>query len=109
MLYEYMYTQRLDHVLMKLLPLPMDFLDGFSHTAVVEARKSRSTIQQLGMHLSQHERGNFQNLMAHASRVKDLWQTMVTLRVYTIELWDTLDLAWDVVLSALNVASGRRA
>ncbi|KAF8870942.1 hypothetical protein CPB85DRAFT_1226186 [Mucidula mucida] len=107
-LYEYMYTQRLDGVLKKLIPLPPDFLSELSHTVVIEARGSKSTIFRLGMHLYACESGSVAMIMTHASHVKDLWHDMVALRMYLFDLWDTLDLAWDIVLCALHLASGRQ-
>ncbi|KAF9043541.1 hypothetical protein BDZ89DRAFT_1059448 [Hymenopellis radicata] len=90
-LYEYMYTQRLDSVLKKLIPLPPDFLqDSLSHTAVIEARDSKSTMLRLGMHLYACENGSISGLMNHASHVKDLWQDMVKLRMYMLDLWTHL-------------------
>jgi hypothetical protein len=46
-------------------------------------------------------------LTSHAAHVKELWQDMATLGLYNCELWDTIDLAWEIVLEALNlVAAG---
>ncbi|KAJ7130465.1 hypothetical protein C8R44DRAFT_775589, partial [Mycena epipterygia] len=36
-----------------------------------------------------------------------LWPEMVTLGLYDAPLWDALDLAWEVVLGALNLAAAQ--
>jgi hypothetical protein len=48
---------------------------------------------------------SLQILTTHAAHVKELWQDMVALGLYDPELWDTVDLAWEVVLGALNLAA----
>ncbi|KAJ7151310.1 hypothetical protein C8R43DRAFT_1004787, partial [Mycena crocata] len=42
--------------------------------------------------------GNLSALMAHAGDVKELWPDMV----YDAELWDALDLAWEVVFGGVE-------
>ncbi|KAJ6565631.1 hypothetical protein DFH09DRAFT_1314926 [Mycena vulgaris] len=37
--------------------------------------------------------------------MQELWQDMVALGVYDPELWDALDLAWEGILGALNLAA----
>ncbi|KAJ7434357.1 hypothetical protein FB451DRAFT_1418918 [Mycena latifolia] len=49
-------------------------------------------------------RANLSVLMGHAGHVKELGQDMVTLGMYDAELWDALDLTWEV-LGALNLAA----
>ncbi|KAF9078622.1 hypothetical protein BDP27DRAFT_1309890 [Rhodocollybia butyracea] len=39
---------------------------------------------------------NLQTLTTHTSHIKDLWHDMVALGLFDTELWDTLDLAWDI-------------
>ncbi|KAJ6565523.1 hypothetical protein DFH09DRAFT_1314819 [Mycena vulgaris] len=48
---------------------------------------------------------NLSALTGHAGHVKELWQDMVALDVYDPEIWDVLDLAWEVALGALNLAA----
>ncbi len=43
--------------------------------------------------------------MGLTGRVKDLWQDLVSIGLYELELWDTLDLAWEILLGALNLAA----
>jgi hypothetical protein len=37
--------------------------------------------------------------------VKEVWQDMVALGLYDPQLWDAIDLAWEVILGALNLAA----
>jgi len=46
-----------------------------------------------------------QRVFGCAGHVKELWQDMVALGLNDPELWDTLDLAWEIVLGALNLAA----
>ncbi|KAF8920016.1 hypothetical protein CPB85DRAFT_1429482 [Mucidula mucida] len=105
-LLEYMYNHRLDHVLRVLAPLPPAFLQKLSHNAVVHAFQSRSTVYQLASHVYAHENGDLQSIMRHVSHVKDLWQDMIALGIHLPDLWDTIDLAWKILLGALNLATG---
>jgi hypothetical protein len=58
----------------------------------------------LASHLCASAGGNLSALMSHAGHVKELWQDMVARGMYDASLWDALDLAWEVVLGALNLA-----
>ncbi|KAJ7243620.1 hypothetical protein B0H12DRAFT_1003913, partial [Mycena haematopus] len=119
-LHTYMYTHRLDAALGALLPLPPAFLSSLA-SASSPSSSSRSAhsahdilrttlanpthLHPLATHLAASEGGNLAALMAHAAHVKELWQDMVALGVYDPALWDALDLAWEVVLGAMNVAA----
>ncbi|KAJ7618608.1 hypothetical protein FB45DRAFT_981190 [Roridomyces roridus] len=114
-LHPYMYTHRLDAALAALLPLPPAFLETLApgpsadapHARVSAALSSRSAIHALAAHLAASAGGSLSALMAHAGHVKELWQDMVALGLYDAELWDALDLAWEVVLAALNLAAAQ--
>ncbi|KAG5643516.1 hypothetical protein DXG03_000708 [Asterophora parasitica] len=104
-LHSFMYHHRLDSVLKGLFPMPSGFLQSVSHDAVRGALASGSTLHQLSSYLAQSASGNLTTLMTHVAHVKELWQNMVALGVHDPELWDTLDLAWEVILGALNLAA----
>ncbi|KAJ7618611.1 hypothetical protein FB45DRAFT_1033806 [Roridomyces roridus] len=114
-LHPYMYTHRLDAALAGLLPLLPAFLETLApgpstdapHARVSAALSSRSAIHALAAHLAASAGGSLSALMAHARHVKELWQDMVALGLYDAELWDALDLAWEVVLAALNLAAAQ--
>ncbi|KIY74243.1 hypothetical protein CYLTODRAFT_433656 [Cylindrobasidium torrendii FP15055 ss-10] len=106
-LLDFMYTHRLDSVLRSLLPLPSSFCKDITHEGVKSTTHSRSTIYQLATHLYNHEHGDVAALMRHVGHCKDMWQDMISLGMSTPELWDTLDLAWTIVLGALNLVQGK--
>ncbi|KAJ7441210.1 hypothetical protein FB451DRAFT_1298914, partial [Mycena latifolia] len=104
-LHAFLYTHRLAPALASLLPLPPAFLEPLTHASLTAALDSPSTRHALAAHLCAAASGNLSVLMGHAGHVKELWQDMVALGVYDAELWDALDLAWEVVLGALNLAA----
>ncbi|TFK75572.1 hypothetical protein BDN72DRAFT_831850 [Pluteus cervinus] len=101
----YMYTHRLDTVLKALFPVPSTFVSNLSYQTVRATLGSGNSLHQLSAYLCQSAGSNLQLLTTHAAHVKDLWQDMVALGLYDPELWDTLDLAWEIVLGALNLAA----
>ncbi|KAJ7291486.1 hypothetical protein C8J57DRAFT_1705080 [Mycena rebaudengoi] len=104
-LHAFMYTHRLDAALQSLLPLPPAFLAGLSHATVLAALATPAARHQLAVYLCGAAGNSLSALMAHAAHVKELWQDMVALGLHDPELWDALDLAWEVVLGALNLAA----
>lgn len=104
-LHSYMYTRRLDVVLKGLFPMPAGFLDSLSHETVQAALASGGVLHQLASYLCSSSSSSLQNLMVHAAHVKELWQDMAALGLHDPELWDTIDLAWEVILGALNLAA----
>ena len=45
-------------------------------------------------------------LMGIAKGISGVWRNVVALGIADPELWDALDLAWEVVLGSLNLAAG---
>ncbi|KAF8644947.1 hypothetical protein AX16_008170 [Volvariella volvacea WC 439] len=107
-LHSYMYNHRLDLVLKALFPVPSGFLTSLTHANVRATLSSQQAIHQLAGYLCQNSSSNLQKLSAHAAHVKDVWQDMVSLGLFDHALWDTIDLAWEVVLAALNLAAASR-
>lgn len=103
-----MYHHRLDVVLKALFPLPSQFLHNLSHHTVQSTLASGNLLHQLSTYLCSSASSNLQTLTTHAAHVKELWQDMVALGLHDPELWDTVDLAWEVVLGALNLAAAQR-
>ncbi|KAF7344464.1 hypothetical protein MSAN_01928000 [Mycena sanguinolenta] len=85
----FMYSHRLDAVLDALFPVP-PFLLAQTHTQ--------------NAHLCAASKANVQVLMIHTAHVKDVWQDMVALGIDDVALWDTVELAYQIVLGALNLA-----
>ncbi|KAJ7448292.1 hypothetical protein B0H11DRAFT_2247880 [Mycena galericulata] len=120
-LHPWMYTHRLDAALGALLPLPPPPSSTGSPprtpppptlrtrtTLLLAALASPPTLHALAAHLCATAGANLSALLAHAGHVKELWQDLVALGVYDPALWDALDLAWEVVLGALNLAAAGR-
>jgi len=107
-LHSYIYNHRLEAVLKALFPVPSGFLQSVSHQAVRSALGSGTTLHQLSVYLCSSASSNLRTLTTHAAHVKDLWQTMAALGLYDPELWDTIDLAWEIVLGALNLAAAAK-
>ncbi|KAJ3826662.1 hypothetical protein F5878DRAFT_28136 [Lentinula raphanica] len=100
----FMYDHRLDRVLEALFPVPSSFLANLSHSGIRATMSSGPALHQLSLYLCEASSQNLQTLTACTARVKDLWQDMVALGLFDTELWDTLDLAWEIVLGAMNLA-----
>ncbi|KAJ6573073.1 hypothetical protein DFH09DRAFT_857695, partial [Mycena vulgaris] len=90
LLHVFMYTRRLAPALTALLPLPPTFFSSSSSHGRSAEELTHSTLPAT---LTSPPA-----LHALASHLQD----MVTLGVYDPELWDALDLAWEVVPGALN-------
>ncbi|KAJ6613638.1 hypothetical protein B0H10DRAFT_1951402 [Mycena sp. CBHHK59/15] len=103
-LHAFMYTHRLDAVLSALFPVPPQFVRALTHKAVCAALQSGADLHHLSAHLCAASAANVQVLMTHTAHVKELWQDMVALGVNDTELWDTVELAYEIVLGALNLA-----
>ncbi|KAJ7734796.1 clp1-like protein [Mycena maculata] len=110
-LHAWMYTGRLDAALASLLPLPPPFLATLAtspqdaHQALGTTRASPQALHLLAAHLYTAAGGNLSSLMSHAGHVRDLWADMVALGVYDPTLWEAVDVCWEVVLAALNLAA----
>ncbi|RXW20242.1 hypothetical protein EST38_g5617 [Candolleomyces aberdarensis] len=107
-LHQFMYHHRLDSVLQALFPLPSAFLHNLSHQTVQSTLASGTMLHQLSTYVCSSASSNLATLTTHAAHVKELWQDMVALGLHDPELWDTVDLAWEIVLGALNLAAAQR-
>lgn len=105
LLHSFMYHHRLEAVLKALFPMPTAFLQSLSHDTVRDALDSGPVLHQLSSYLCSSASANPQTLTTHAAHVKELWQTMISLGIHDPELWDTIDLAWEVILGAFNLAA----
>ncbi|KAG7095985.1 hypothetical protein E1B28_006668 [Marasmius oreades] len=109
-LVNYMYSHRLDKVLKELLsPMPSGFMSNLSRRDIRDILDSRSTLHELSKYLCEHDQYSLQQLTARTVRVRDVWYDLVALGLHAPELWDALDLAWEVILGALNIAAAPRA
>ncbi|KAG7439414.1 uncharacterized protein BT62DRAFT_939016 [Guyanagaster necrorhizus] len=83
-IHNFMYTHRLEPVFRSLLPVPVGFFQSISHET---------------------EQGDLQKPTTHAVHVKELWQDMTAIGIYSTDLWDAVDLAWRIVIGALTIAA----
>lgn len=106
-LHAYMYNHRTESVVQALFPaFPAAAVRAFAtHQGVLSALGSGQAKHNLAVQLLQAEGGNLGRLTADAAHVKEAWQDMVSLGMYDAQLWDTIDLCWEVVLAALNLAA----
>jgi hypothetical protein len=99
-----MYSKRLDAVLTALFPIPPPFLRALTHKSVCATLQCGPDLHNLSAHLCAASGGEVSVLMTHTAHVKELWQDMVALGIDDPALWDTVELAYEVVLGALNLA-----
>ncbi|KAJ7120965.1 hypothetical protein C8R44DRAFT_671697, partial [Mycena epipterygia] len=90
----FLYTKRTEHLLKSLLPCPPPpALD-----------EDRTLLPAFAARLA----GTYtsQALLLHVNSVHGLWQNACVLGVFVDELWDTIDLAWEVLLTAMAISAG---
>ncbi|KAF7311756.1 Clampless protein 1 [Mycena indigotica] len=114
-IHAWLYAARLDAVLSSLLPaaLPSPFLARLADPAAPALRTleaalaARPTLHALATHVCAAAAGNLGALMGHAGHVKELWQDVVALGICDAGLWAAIDVAWEVVLGAMNLAAAQ--
>lgn len=112
LLHYFLYTHDASTLLSQLFPkssLPPSFLSSVAaapQACVQQTLASGGKLHQLSAGLSSSARGDLQALMGVAGVVSGVWRNVVALGVSDPELWDVLDLAWEVVLGSLNLAAG---
>ncbi|KAJ7334780.1 hypothetical protein DFH08DRAFT_879371 [Mycena albidolilacea] len=103
-LHAFMYSKRLDAVLTALFPIPPPFLRALTYKSVCATLQCGPDLHNLSAHLCAVSGGEVSVLMTHTAHVKELWQDMVALGIDDPALWDTVELAYEIVLGALNLA-----
>ncbi|KAK7018614.1 hypothetical protein R3P38DRAFT_2983519 [Favolaschia claudopus] len=104
LIHSFLYTKSLSSVLTALFPVPPQFITALSQKTVRAALQSGADLHHLSAHLCNSCKGSVQILMTHTAHVKELWQDMVALGIDDAALWDTVELAYEIVLGALNLA-----
>lgn len=105
-IHSFLYNHRIEGMMRALLPLSESTLQTLTTSrAVLATRQSRAVVDQMGSQIVQRANWDVENIMKMAMRVKSVWQDMAALRVSIMEMWDTLDLAWDILLAALQQAT----
>ncbi|KAJ7165063.1 hypothetical protein C8R46DRAFT_1220205 [Mycena filopes] len=90
----FLYTKRADHLLKSLLPCPPPpTLDD-----------DRTQLPAFAARLA--DTYTLQALLTHVNSVHGLWQNACVLGVHVDELWDQIDLAWEILLTAMAISAG---
>lgn len=108
-LHQFLYTHNVATLLHSLLPsLPSTFLATLSSSTIHATLASGPKLHQLSSHcLSNAQHGQpTQILMGHAHHITALWRNVIALGVHDKDLWDAIDLAWEIILGSLNLAAG---
>ncbi|KAJ6591194.1 hypothetical protein DFH09DRAFT_196124 [Mycena vulgaris] len=90
----FLYTKRADILLKSLLPCPPPPALENDRTLVPGFATRLATTY------------TSQALLLHVNTVHGLWKNVVALGVFVDELWDTIDLAWEVLLTAMAISAG---
>ncbi|KAH7909180.1 hypothetical protein BJ138DRAFT_1011360 [Hygrophoropsis aurantiaca] len=100
----FLYTKRADHLLASLLPSTSNlFL-----SSLISSPLSLPTTASVQAYASKLAAAHTpQTLLAHAMAVNGLWRNACALGIFDERLWDTMDIAWEVLLGALGVATGK--
>ncbi|KAF7798130.1 hypothetical protein EIP86_009345 [Pleurotus ostreatoroseus] len=114
-LHAYLHTKRADTLLATLLPALQSVLPpaaGASSTSgAVRSYATQFTADSLlryahalasYAYTQSGPQGAVQTLMAHAKVVNGLWKNTCALGIFDTELWAMMDLAWEIILTALN-------
>ncbi len=116
LLHAYLHTMRPDTLLASLLP---SLVQSFPQLSSAGSSGGPNKLHYVGQFSSEHlmrlahalagaafQRGGAQNalsgLMSHVKVINGLWQNVCALGVFDAELWGVMDLAWEVVLMAMN-------
>lgn len=112
-LHAYLHTKRADTLLATLLPALQGMLPpaaGASSGAVrsYAAQFTGDSLLRYAHALASYAytqsgpQGAAQTLMAHARVVNGLWKNTCALGIFDTELWAMMDLAWEIILTALT-------
>ncbi|KAG8216131.1 hypothetical protein J3R82DRAFT_8134 [Butyriboletus roseoflavus] len=99
----FLYTKRIDHLLASLLPCPAPhplYRDDPTSERVLTLLR-----QFAGKLATKH---SAQALLAHAMAINGLWRNACALGINDEKLWCALDVAWEVLIIALALSTGKR-
>lgn len=103
---QYLYTKKTEPLMVALLPAPPreDPSDDDEEEEEEEDINPRVKLAQRLARTYDPRR-----LFAHTMLINGLWRNAVALGVYDEKLWMTMDVAWDIMLTALRIASPSEA
>lgn len=99
----FLYTKRIDLLLASLLPCSVPhplYRDDPTSERVL------SLLQQFSSRLATTY--GTQGLLAHAMAVNGLWRNACALGIDDEKLWCGLDVAWEILITALAISTGKR-
>jgi hypothetical protein len=67
---------------------------------------SGQKLHQLSLHVSNATSRDLQAMMNRAMAIVGCWRNIVALGISDPDMWDVLDLAYEVLLGAINLAAG---
>ena len=110
-LHQYLYSHNIAQLLSTLIPsIPPQFLSTLSSQSIRSTLGTGSKLHQLSAHCFSQTRAEgghpTQILMGQAQHINALWRNAVALGCSDNDLWDVIDLAWEVILGSLNLAAG---
>jgi len=98
----FLYTKRIDHLLASLLPCPAP------HPLYRGDPTSESVLTLLHQFAGKLATSyTVQTLLTHAMVVNGLWRNACALGIDDEKLWCALDVAWEVLITALAVSTGK--
>jgi hypothetical protein len=98
----FLYTKRVDHLLASLLPCPAP------HPLYRDDPTSESVFALLHQFSNKLATSySAQTLLTHAMAVNGLWRNACALGIDDAKLWCALDVAWEVLITALAVSTGK--
>lgn len=101
LLQNFLLTKRHDLLLSSLLQISPTALSSLANVAP-NARSS--TLAHI---LIQHTKYSMPHLMQYTTQLTAFWKLVCALGVFDADTWETLDLAWEASLGAMNLAVSR--
>lgn len=108
-LHTFLYTHSVAQLLSTLVPaIPSTFLSTLTSSHALRGTLSSGpALHSLSAHLLSSAPG-MGALTNVAQNIAAVWRNAVALGIHDPELWDCLDLAWEIVLGAMNLGAGAR-
>lgn len=98
----FLYTKRIDYLLSTLLPSPVSSALLLEDPSSLNAQRS---LQQFANKLAAITPAHI--LLARAMLVNGLWRNACALGITDERLWCAIDIAWDVLINALAISTGK--
>ncbi|KDQ51685.1 hypothetical protein JAAARDRAFT_139870 [Jaapia argillacea MUCL 33604] len=108
-LHNYLYTKRLDTLLNSMVQLPPSFIpSGSSSSSSGLSHISPDAIKRASHHLASSSMYSAEPLMRYVGIVNSMWKNVCALGVFERDLWQAMDIAWEIVLGAVAIVESRK-